>query len=125
MPGVNFDGNSVGITYNKQYGRYTKVGQLVNAYCYFYLSSKGSSVGSAYVSGLPFPSVNTSGHYSPVVFWAAQLSFSGYLQAYVPLATTQINLQELTVGGFNSNLNNTDFQNITEFMLNVSYTTSS
>jgi hypothetical protein len=124
-PTIDFDGSSVGITYNQQYGRYTKVGQLVNAYCYVYMSSKGSSVGSAYVSGLPFPSVNTIAHYSPVVVWAAQLSFSGYLQAYVPYADTQINLQELTVGGVNSNLSNTDFQNNTEFMFNVSYTTSS
>jgi hypothetical protein len=53
-PGVSFGGASVGVTYNTQTGRYTKMGRLVWVEFNVVLTSKGSSVGSAAVTGLPF-----------------------------------------------------------------------
>ena len=54
-PAVRFGGNSVGVTYNVQQGRYTKVGDLVTVSAYVKLTAKGSSVGGFTIAGLPFP----------------------------------------------------------------------
>lgn len=56
-PTLSFGGASVGITYNSgapQYGKYTKIGNVVFFQCGFSLTSKGSSTGQAAISGLPF-----------------------------------------------------------------------
>ena len=55
-PAIAFAGGSTGITYSSRAGTYTKIGKLVHAGFYFTLSSKGSSTGSASVTGLPFTS---------------------------------------------------------------------
>jgi hypothetical protein len=53
-PVLRFGIGTTGITYNKQFGRYTKIGRLVTAVIYMQLTSKGSSTGSADFIGLPF-----------------------------------------------------------------------
>jgi hypothetical protein len=53
-PVLRFGGNSVGITYSSQQGRYTKIGNMVTVTVSIRLSSKGSSTGVATISGLPF-----------------------------------------------------------------------
>ena len=55
-PVLRFGGNSVGITYTVQQGRYTKIGNMVAVTVSIRLSSKGSSTGIATISGLPFTS---------------------------------------------------------------------
>jgi hypothetical protein len=54
-PTLTFGGAAVGLTYATQVGRYTKVGNRVMVTIYLVLSNKGSSAGSAVVSGLPIP----------------------------------------------------------------------
>ena len=54
-PTLNLGGSSVGITYSKNVGRYTKIGRMVYASFDILLSNKGSSVGGASIDGLPFP----------------------------------------------------------------------
>lgn len=53
-PGISFGGGTTGITYTTQTGRYTKIGRLVYVEAQIVLSAKGSSTGSALVTGLPF-----------------------------------------------------------------------
>lgn len=53
-PGVSFGGGTTGITYNTQSGSYTKIGNRVFFRGSINLSSKGSSTGSALITGLPF-----------------------------------------------------------------------
>lgn len=60
-PAVAFGAAAVGITYSQQAGNYTKVGNLVTAWFSMALTSKGSSVGNATLTGLPFTIANTSG----------------------------------------------------------------
>jgi len=55
-PVLTFNGNSVGTTYTTQRGRYTKVGRAVTVHFEISLSSKGSSTGEAWITGLPFAS---------------------------------------------------------------------
>jgi len=53
-PAITFGNASVGIAYTARYGRYTKIGNQVNATCYIELSSKGSSTGDARIEGCHF-----------------------------------------------------------------------
>lgn len=52
--GIAFGGASVGITYGLQQGSYIKIGRLVMVVGQVSLTSKGSSVGAAQITGLPF-----------------------------------------------------------------------
>jgi hypothetical protein len=54
-PVIAFGGNSVGVTYSAQSANYTKIGNTVHVHGTVYLSSKGSSTGTASIS-LPFAS---------------------------------------------------------------------
>jgi hypothetical protein len=53
-PTITFGGASVGVTYSTQNGIYTKIGNLVNVIANVRLTSKGSSVGTANLAGLPY-----------------------------------------------------------------------
>jgi hypothetical protein len=53
-PTLVFGAASTGITYSVQNGLYTKVGRAVTVRFEITLSSKGSSTGEAYISGLPY-----------------------------------------------------------------------
>src|ERR1700704_1857705 len=57
-PGVAFGGAAVGVTYTTQAGFYTKLGSRLFFNGRVLLTSKGSSVGAATVTGLPFPSLS-------------------------------------------------------------------
>jgi hypothetical protein len=52
-PGVAFGGASVGVTYGLQLGLYTQIGNVVYITGKVILTSKGSSVGTATMTGLP------------------------------------------------------------------------
>ncbi|MSX01582.1 MAG: hypothetical protein F2813_00300 [Actinobacteria bacterium] len=55
-PQLKFGGNNVGMTYGASHsGRYTRIGRLVFAAIFVHLTAKGSSTGSATITGLPFP----------------------------------------------------------------------
>jgi hypothetical protein len=61
-PTLNFSGGTTGIVYGTvRSGRYTKVGRIVTVSFSINLTNKGSSIGDANVSGLPFPSYNNGG----------------------------------------------------------------
>lgn len=57
-PVLAFGGASVGITYATQAGKYWKIGAVVYFNINIFLTSKGSSVGNATITGLPFASAN-------------------------------------------------------------------
>ena len=52
-PGVSFGGGTTGITYTSQAGVVSKIGDEVFAQFQIVLSSKGSSTGNAFITGLP------------------------------------------------------------------------
>jgi hypothetical protein len=62
-PTITFNGGTTGITYNVQVGIYTKIGRMVHVAGYVYLSSKGSSTGSATLTNFPFASANIANLY--------------------------------------------------------------
>ena len=123
-PGVEFGGNAVGITYSSRPGLYTKVGDLVSVSTYILLSSKGTSVGSFKVNGLPFTHSAVSVMFTPVTMYLGAVSYSGSFQGYVQTNDTVIAFIEATDAGAISNLQNTDCANNSGIMLSVTYKVS-
>lgn len=60
IPSLAFGGVSTGITYNSRLGYYTKIGNIVHSTGILQLTSKGTAVGTATISGLPFVSSSSS-----------------------------------------------------------------
>lgn len=52
-PGVSFGGGTTGITYGAQVGQYTQIGNLVHFTFLVQMTNKGSSTGSALLTGFP------------------------------------------------------------------------
>lgn len=84
-PVITFGGGTTGITYTTQIGIYTKIGRLVAAQFQILLSNKGSSTGTASITGFPFTSANISGNTSIVSLRADNITF--------PVGSTYIGAQ--------------------------------
>ncbi len=69
-PTLSFGGSSTGIVYSLsgREGRYVRIGNLVAIECVIAISNKGSSVGDAIISGLPFSTSNTLVSSLPMAF---------------------------------------------------------
>ena len=115
-----FGGGSTGIVYGGRTGTYVKVGSMVMARCAVDISSKGSSTGTATITGFPFAA---SGIFHTDV--AVQLiSWTGAGQC-------DIGMNGGTTGSFygiaNNNgagytaLTNTDFSNSSQFYFTMVY----
>lgn len=120
-PGIAFGGASVGITYAVQVGNYTKVGNLVNASCNVELTSKGSSVGSAFITNLPFPSLNSPDTLTPASLRPGILTFADMLLGHNGTNTNTIALQEITTGGSLTTIVETNFADTTTLACSVTY----
>ena len=59
-PALTFGGNSVSLTYTNRVGHYVRIGKVVYISFAISLSNKGSSSGSAYVTGMPFATQSQS-----------------------------------------------------------------
>jgi hypothetical protein len=75
-PAVAFGGGTTGITYGTQTGAYTRIGNVCFLQCRITLTSKGSSTGTATVTGSPFTPIQDSG-YIGGVSWGNMSSISG------------------------------------------------
>lgn len=74
LPNLSFGGLSVGITYGVQYGEYTRIGNIVAFTAYIELTSKGSSVGTAAFTNLPFTAVNAA-HVASTMMATTRVTF--------------------------------------------------
>jgi hypothetical protein len=119
--GVSFGGASVGVTYTSQGGTYTKIGRQVTVNGFIILSSKGSSVGGADITGLPFTSGNTTGNNPSASVWLFNVSFANQFQAVGNQNATTITLYETTEAGAVSGLEDTNFANDSRIALSLTY----
>ena len=90
-PTLTFGGAAVGVTYGANAGTYTRIGNVVTGRFILGLSSKGSSSGSAVISGLPF-TVNASNLGSAVVELALNFNVAMVSSGYCGDNTTTISL---------------------------------
>lgn len=120
-PGVSFGGGTTGITYSNQVGRYRRVENIIHAWGVFTLSSKGSSTGSAVITGLPVAGYNLANFYQTVTLRGNDLSsITGHLQGYVILNTTTIGLEYLGTGSA-TGLTDSNFANNTGIFVTAIY----
>lgn len=115
-PVLQFGGASVGITYLHQAGRYTKVGDIVFFTIYIVLTSKGSSVGVADITGLPFTgsASEPGGRYNVGSMEFINIDVAGgYLSviAFLLLGTNTIRLQEVGDNVADAGITDADFAN--------------
>lgn len=120
-PGFAFNAGTTGITYSTQKGTYVKIGSAVFYKLYCQLSNKGSSTGSATVTGLPFTSSSTGNTYSCFSFRADTISYTGLIQGYISTNATTIGLEKLVEAGTVSSLAETNFANTSAIMIEGHY----
>lgn len=104
-PALKFGGASVDMTYSVQTGTYTKIGRLVYVNAVFTLSAKGSSVGAATITGLPFTVGSNS---TCAVYGAAMANLTSTILGR--LNGTSILLYD-TSATANTGLDDTNFNN--------------
>jgi hypothetical protein len=120
-PAIDFNGANVGVTYVTQFGRYTKIGNLINVSGYVTLSNKGSSTGALRIINLPFISEGSASNYVSVSLWANSMSgITGGLQGYVNPSSTVINYEQ-TNGGASSSVTNTNCANSSSMLFSAVY----
>jgi hypothetical protein len=119
-PGVTFGGASVGMVISSS-GRYTKVGRAVTVSGLITITTRGTSTGTALITGLPFTSA--AGDYVAASLRLAAISFTDAFQGYVGPSATTINLEQITNAGTESALTHSNFSVGSSFLIwNFTYT---
>lgn len=118
-PTLTFGNAAVGMTYANRSGTYCKVGRQVSLVGTFALSAKGSSTGTARLSGFPFSSMAQDGA-SFIAGYTANLStITGAVMGALGASATTANL---TNGNGNpSNLSDTNFANNSQINFTGTY----
>jgi hypothetical protein len=118
-PGVEFGGGTTGITYSQQVGRYTRIGRMVHINIHILLTAKGSSTGSATVTGLPF----TVGETTPaIIFIGAMTAGVGdtYVEAVFATGGTTVTMFDVAAGTFAA-LTEADFTDNSRIRISGAY----
>lgn len=118
---VSFGGGTTGITYGTRTTRYQRIGDMVFAYGYMELTAKGSSTGSALITGLPVAAVGTAGLITSVTIRADLLTgITGMVMGYIAPSATTIVLQFLGTGTATT-MTDAHFTNTTNFSIMAAY----
>lgn len=120
-PVLAFGGASVGITYATQTGVYTQIGNVVHFIIRILLTSKGSSVGAATITGLPVTINATYNGNAPTA--ARDISFlsTSNVISYLTAGGTTINLHNQQNNNPFNNYTNTQFSNTTDLTITGFY----
>jgi len=119
--GVSFGGGTTGITYTENGGYYTKIGNLVIISGKMTLTSKGTSEGNAYITGLPFTVVNNLAGNAAMPIFMNGATFADQLMSIAIPNTTTIELNEISNAGAYSHITNADFTNNTAIIIGGAY----
>ena len=121
-PGLEFGGASVGLTASVAEGRYTRTGDVVTLTGSITLTAKGSSTGSARITGLPFTSRNESSSRAQagVPYAINMASLTSAITAIVQTADTDISLWDWGATGVTS-LTDANFTDTSSFRFSSTY----
>jgi hypothetical protein len=119
--GIAFGGASVGVTYLANTGTYTKIGRQVTVNGFVYLSSKGSSTGTARVTGLPFTIGNSGANLSAPSLNVYAITFGNQIQGLGDTNQTTIVLEQVSALGTVATISNADFANDSYIVLSFTY----
>ena len=123
-PAVTFGGAAVGVAYTANTnGRYVKVGGVVYVSGCLFLSNKGSSTGSAAITGLPFAHLNSSeGTKASGSIGQTNISFTAFPS--ILGSGSSLLLFDTTTGGTLGAIDNSNFGNNSSVYFNASYATA-
>jgi len=128
-PSLNFGGGTTGITYEQRFGNYTKIGRLVHYKMRIKLTSKGSSVGHAQITGFPFsPSDDFTVSFEKggdIDVWSNMNTASNY--RYTLSDTGNIALYKIdsnATSSFGDDAVNSDFTDTSDLRLTITFTES-
>jgi len=123
-PGVTFGGAAVGVTFaGYQGGTYTKIGNRVFFTAQMRLTSKGSSVGAASITGLPFTSAGGNPGIPAVCFYVDSLVYVNGVGGQVDLNSATISIYSMVSGSGSVALTNVEFSNSTNVKMMGHYYT--
>ncbi len=125
-PALTFGGAAVGMTYQTQRGAYRKIGNWVYIDYEVQLTAKGSSVGSALLSGLPFAPLVSSMRPAPA-FPAYQIGMTmsaGSDMAFLGYGGSQLVPREIQAAT-TITMADTHFTNTSRFIASGAYFTAS
>lgn len=112
-PVLAFGGASVGITYSTQSAKFTKIGRVVFMECLLVLTSKGSSTGTAAITGNTYTAGSGSDSIGTLSIHGTAAP-TGSTTGVVPAGATTINLAYAAAsGGGYTALDNTHFTDTT------------
>lgn len=118
-PVLAFGGGSTGITYSTQTGLYNLVGKMLHFHISLVLTNKGSSTGSATITGLPTATYTSC---NPVyTFRYANVTFTGIPDMRSTSPSTTIILEEYTSGGAAAAFTDANFSNSSVIIINGFY----
>jgi hypothetical protein len=120
--GMTFGGGNTALTTATNTGRYTKVGRLVTVSGYFSLTNKGTSTGAAKITGLPFTVESSAASYQTASLRLNGVSYVGAFQAFGSVSLTTIALEQISILGVVTDLNDTNFTNSSAIMVSLTYT---
>ena len=119
--GVTFGGASVGVTTSNNTGTYTKIGRQVTVNGLLQLTSKGSSTGTALLTGLPFAIPASVSNYASASIWFNKVSFVGQFSSIGTVSTTRLELWDTSSLGVLTAFTNSNFANDSEVMISFTY----
>jgi hypothetical protein len=123
-PGISFGNGTTGITYHADNGgRYTRVGSLVTLTGYLRLANKGSSTGTARITGLPFMPTGTgeTGNFANAMGYTVAITYSGTLAFYASSGATSLFAISNSSGATSTILTDTAFANTSQTVISLSY----
>lgn len=124
-PALKCGGNSAGMTYSTQVGRYIKNGNLVHAWGTVGLSAKGTSTGALTITGLPVAASNVAG----LVFVGKVGDYSKFSDDAAPSLKLAANASTLQIMGEKESANdmfaldNTYLNSVSKFSFEIMYRT--
>ena len=120
-PVIEFGGGSTGVTTNLVRGTYARIGRVVFIECLYRMTSKGTSEGSATVSGLPFACNASGADASMSLSWLKNISFSGFPNGQVGLNVSYVQWYESEDDGTLTALTHAEFANNSQFAITGHY----
>jgi hypothetical protein len=116
-PAIAFGGGTTGITYTTQSGNYTRIGRVVVFDIVVTLSAKGSSTGSAQITGLP---IAAAGEATTAIHVTAMTAGVGDTHLQSVVSGSVIVLRDIS-GGSQANLTDVDFSNTSSIRISGAY----
>jgi hypothetical protein len=121
---LKFGGNDVGMTYSIQVCKYTRIGNMVYVDAFLALSAKGSSTGTATITGLPVAATATANRYQVIDLRLGTVTFTGHGFGYIDPSSTTTITPQINNNGTLSTLLDSAFGNTSSILINAVYKTN-